>query len=300
MIRKGSKSFAGAARLLDPATRESVYMLYAWCRHCDDRIDVQELGRGAPAPAGSTGRDVLDELERRTRRAVAGQADANAVFAGLQRVVAEHGIPHRHPLELLHGFGMDVEGRVYRTLDDLLDYCYHVAGVVGVMMAHVMGVRDSGAIDRAADMGIALQLTNIARDVRDDASAGRVYLPADWLDRAGVEPGAVAAPHHAAAVAGVVRRLLAEADRYYRSGSGGLPALSFRSAWAIAVAQGVYRDIGRLVLRRGERAWERRAVVGKPRKLYRLVHGGVQAFAATSMGRRASRAPREGLWQRPG
>lgn len=164
MIRRGSKSFSAAARLLDKTTRESAYMLYAWCRYCDDQIDGQHLGFGSDAPAYA-GFTSIETLHQETRQALAGATMTNPVFVALQRVVQRHRIPHRHPLELIEGFAMDVEQRRYQNLEDTLLYCYHVAGVVGIMMAHVMGIRDRETLHRAADLGIALQLTNIARDV---------------------------------------------------------------------------------------------------------------------------------------
>jgi phytoene synthase len=300
MIRAGSKSFAGAARLLAPRTRDSAYQLYAWCRYCDDRIDFQDLGRGAPAGAEASARDRLEALVRETNRALDGADVDDPVFVALQRVVALHAIPRRHPIELLDGFAMDVEGRRYRTLDDLLSYCYHVAGVVGVMMAHVMGAEGRDTLDRAADLGIALQMTNIARDVIDDASAGRVYLPESWLEEAGIPVGEILERRHRGALHGVVCRLLAEADRYYRSADDGVARLPLRSAWSIATARGVYRDIGRLVLRRGAGAWDRRAVVSKPRKLLRVAGAGLQALLLIAFRRNARPGPREGLWNRPG
>jgi phytoene synthase len=300
MIRAGSKSFAGAARLLPAEVRDSVYQLYAWCRHCDDVIDLQDLGRGAPEDAAATARERLDALVRDTNRALDGEPMDDPVFMALQRVAARHAIPRRHPLELLRGFEMDVEARRYRTLDDMAEYGYHVAGVVGVMMAHVMGAGGEDTLDRAADLGIALQWTNIARDVMDDASAGRVYLPEDWLREEGVPTEEIAEPRHRRAVHGVVRRVLSEADRYYASASAGIARLPLRSAWAIATARGVYRDIGTLVLRRGAAAWDSRAYTGKGRKLYRAVAGGLQALWLTAVRRNAAAPSRVGLWERPG
>ena len=205
MIRAGSKSFAGAARLLSRGTRESVYQLYAWCRYCDDCIDLQDLGRGAPTAEISEARGRLERLRRETTRALGGETVSEPVFVALQRVVERHEIPHHHPFELLEGFAMDVDERQYHTLDDLLSYCYHVAGVVGVMMAYVMGAEGKDTLDRAADLGIALQLTNIARDVMDDASAGRVYLPRTWLVEAGVPVEEIEQRRHRRAVPEVVQ-----------------------------------------------------------------------------------------------
>jgi phytoene synthase len=299
MIRVGSRSFAGAARLLAPATRESVYQLYAWCRYCDDRIDLQDLGQGGPASIASSGRHRLDALVRETNRALDGDPVSDSVFVALQRVVRLHAIPRRHPLALLQGFAMDVEGRRYHTLDDVLRYCYHVAGVVGVMMAYVMGADGKDTLDRASDLGLALQMTNIARDVMDDAAGNRVYLPESWLTEAGVPVEEIQQRRHRDAVHGVVSRLLAEADRYYRSASDGVAHLPLRSAWSIATARGVYRDIGRLVLRRGGKAWDTRAVVSRRRKLWRVTQGGLEALMRITLRGRVPPRPREGLWNRP-
>ena len=164
-IDKGSASFAAAARMFDRRTRTSVVLLYAWCRHCDDEIDGQVLGHGAvgidPVLAG----EKLDELRLRTAAALAGEPQTDPVFTAFQRVAMRHGIPADEAMDLLQGFEMDVVGRRYDTLEDTLDYAYHVAGVVGVMMARIMGVDDAPTLRRAQDLGLAFQLTNIARDV---------------------------------------------------------------------------------------------------------------------------------------
>lgn len=296
-IRRGSQSFAGASRLLPRGTRDSVHMLYAWCRHCDDRIDLQDLGRGRPANASTAGAR-LDALERDTRRALDGDAVEHPAFVALQRVVRRHAIPHHHPLELLRGFAMDVEDRRYRTLEETLEYCYHVAGVVGVMMGRVMGVVDEDTLDRAADLGLAFQMTNIARDVMDDARAGRVYLPLDWLAEAGVTPARILERRHREAVFDVTHRLLIESERYYRSSRLGIARLGFRHAWAIDSARRIYREIGRCLLERRHSAWDRRLVVGKGRKLRLLVGAAVEA-ASRPAGRPVAASPRESLWTRP-
>ncbi|MFI4935149.1 MAG: phytoene/squalene synthase family protein, partial [Caulobacterales bacterium] len=259
-IRKGSKSFAAAAALFEPETRADAEMLYAWCRHCDDVIDGQDLGHGMAAPDPEAAKARLEGLYAKTRAALAGEPTDDPDFAAFQRVALRRQIPERYALELLGGFAMDVAARRYETLEDTLDYCWHVAGVVGVMMALVMGVKpdDLPTLRRAQDLGLAFQLTNIARDVVEDAANGRVYLPADWLAEAGVPVDAVAAPEHRAAVFSVTQRLLAQAEPYYASAVAGLAALPWRSAWAIAAARGVYRQIGVEVLRRGPHAWDER------------------------------------------
>ncbi len=300
MIRKGSRSFALASRLFDTATRDDASMLYAWCRHSDDEIDGQLLGM-APATRSAMDRVAsLARLQTETRRAIAGEVVTDPVFIGLQRVARRHAIPDRHVLELLAGFEMDVSNHRYQTIDDTLSYCYRVAGVVGVMMAHLMGVRDSRALQRAADLGIGFQLTNISREVLDDVRNGRCYLPDQWLREAGIPAAGVADPEHRIALAGVVRRLLTEADRYYESAGSGLRALRFRSGWAVATALGVYRDIGRIVRLQGSRAWDARAVVSTPRKFLYVAGGALRALQAVTIDRRHRAPPRaEDLWVTP-
>ena len=221
------------------------------------------------------------------------------IFAGLQRVAAETEMPHRYPLEHLDGFSMDVEGREYQTLQDTVEYCYHVAGVVGVMMAYIMGVRDEATLDRATDLGLAFQLTNICRDVIEDAEVGRVYLPYDWLAEAGVPIEEISNPDHREGVFTVVRRILTEADRYYASSWLGISQLSPRSAWAVAAANAVYSDIGRLVLARGPRAWDGRTSSSKARKLSLVLGAGPRSWTARKWGKSPEDEPRKGLWTRP-
>jgi phytoene synthase len=297
VIRNGSKSFAAAARLFDKPTRNSVYLLYAWCRHCDDEIDGQELGFSATDVPVTADPERLERIRNMTQRALDGEPVDEPVFQGLQRVAQQYDIPSRYPLELIEGFAMDVSGRQYRVIEDTLLYCYHVAGVVGIMMAYVMGVRDAATLTRAADLGIAFQLTNIARDVVDDANAGRVYLPEEWLRAEGVAPEEVAAESSRPGVAKVVRDLLEVADRYYDSAYEGIPALKLRAAWAVCTASGVYRDIGEIVIAKGPDAWRERAVVSKWRKLLWGVAGGWKATKAVVLHRRRIAAPRApDLW----
>lgn len=296
MIREGSKSFSAASMLFDPKTRDAAHLLYAWCRHCDDQIDGEQLGHD-PAPRDDAARARrLDDVLAKTQRALRGEVLDDPVFVAFGRVAAAYAIPRRYPLELLDGFAMDVAGRCYPTLDDLLCYCYHIAGTVGLMMAHVMGVRDEWTLRRAADLGIALQLTNIARDVVDDARQGRVYLPLDWLAERGVAPESISMSSDRRPLADLVARLLSEAEHYYGSGTCGIRRLPFRGAWAVAAARNVYSEIGREVLRRGERAWDERVIVSAGRKRALMAQGLGEALYARSVGRLRAESPRPNLW----
>jgi len=298
-IEVGSKSFAAAAKLFDAETRRGVLMLYAWCRHCDDVVDGQELGfvPAASAPAPHDAAQELALLRDQTRRAYAGEPMRDPAFAAFQEVALQYGIEPRHAYDHLAGFAMDVEGVRYETIEDTLRYCYHVAGVVGLMMANIMGARDPAVLDRACDLGLAFQLTNIARDIVDDAHIGRCYLPAAWLREAGIPQDEIALPRHREALARIAARLVDHAEPYYASAYAGLAALPLRSAWAIATARLVYRQIGIVVKRRGPRAWDTRAGTSKFTKLWLLLRGGLDALSSRI---RTTSSPRPArLWSRP-
>jgi len=300
LIARGSKSFAGAAKLFDSSTRANVYLLYAWCRYCDDVIDGQELGFGGRnTPATSNERRArLHALELETSRCLEGRS-REPVFRGLARVITDNGIDPRFPKDLLAGFKMDVEGRQYATLHDLLEYCYCVAGTVGIMMATIMGVRTLSHLRCACDLGIAFQLTNIARDIIDDHNAGRVYLPSTWLTEFGLTPATLAERNARANLARTANRLLDVADSYYRSADHGVSALTVRSAWAVATARSVYSAIGDEIRVAGASAWDRRVSVSSVRKLQGVGEGLVAGlFSVTRRGQDLSRS-REGLWTPP-
>jgi phytoene synthase len=296
-IAHGSKSFAAAAKLFPRNIRSDATMLYAWCRYADDMIDGQTAGYEQQPDFRQGQRQRLEELRRTTRSALEGEVEQGSVFHALQLVVGNHRIPHRHPMELVRGFEMDVEGRSYHDLEDTLEYCYHVAGVVGVMMSMIMGARDPETLDRASDLGIALQLTNIARDVMDDARAGRIYLPQDWLDEYGLSGIDPADRDQWPKLHACALRLLDAAEPYYQSAFAGLAALPWRSAWAIAAARRVYREIGVKLRSGGSSAWENRIATSKSRKLWLLLASlqdvGRTRFAAGDVPRQAS------LYERP-
>jgi phytoene synthase len=259
-----SKSFSLAGRLLPASCRDDAAALYAWCRRCDDAVDVP----AEPAVRSAAVRRLRAELE-----AVAADApQSDPVLASFADVARRHAIPLRHAHELLDGMEMDVGAVRYRTVDELLVYCYRVAGTVGLMMAHVMGVRDAASLRRAADLGMAMQLTNICRDVDEDERRDRVYLPEELLGDTGAPPER-----------GAVRALLRRADGLYRSGDVGLARLPLRCAFAIRAARLIYADIGRQIARAGFDVRAGRAVVSRGRKLWLVL----RAAVGTLVGARA-------------
>jgi 15-cis-phytoene synthase len=258
LMRGGSKTFFAASLLLPARVCAPARALYAFCRLADDEIDL-----GDDPQAALTG------LARRLDAIYAGRPQAIDADRALASVVHRFRIPRELLDALLEGFVWDTAGRRYETLEDVHAYGARVAGTVGAMMALVMGARDSQSLARACDLGVAMQLTNIARDVGEDARNGRLYLPRQWLHEAGIDPDAwLAAPRFSDAVAGVIRRLLAEADRLYRQAEAGVATLPLDCRPAILAARWVYAEIGRELERRHHcNAVDHRAVVPKGRKL---------------------------------
>lgn len=295
-IRQGSKSFAAAARLFDRKTRDDCVMLYAWCRHCDDVIDGQTLGHNQQAGFRDGQMERLEQLRRQTEEALRSGRSNDPIFTALSRVASRRAIPPLHPQQLLRGFEMDVQGRTYETVADTLDYGYHVAGVVGVMMAMIMGAREPAVLDRASDLGIAFQLTNIARDVIDDARSGRVYLPAELLREQGLHTVDASDREQWPRLHAAALRLLDIAEPYYASALAGMSVLPPRSAWAIGAARRVYRAIGEKLRRGGPAAWEERVSTSKAEKVALLLAG----LCDVAISRVAPRStPRTGLFRRP-
>ena len=256
-IREGSKSFYAASLLLPKRLRRDAFALYAFCRQSDDLVDTGSLGPAA-----------IDELNRRLDLACRGTPRAHPVDRAFADVMARHRLPRALPAALIEGFAWDVEGRHYATIDELLDYAARVAGTVGAMMAVLMGARTKAALARATDLGLAMQLTNIARDVGEDARNGRIYLPLDWMEAEGVDPDAfLARPEFDDRIGRVVARLVGVAGEYYRRGEAGVAFLPGDCRTAIRAASRIYADIGGKLARCGHDSVTRRTVIPKARKL---------------------------------
>lgn len=272
-IQRGSKSFRAASQLFAQDTRERAWMLYCWCRHCDDIADGQVYGFGHGV------RGNIAVLRGRTRRAVEGNPTDEIAFQALAALMSECPLPACFLEDHLDGFALDEIDWRPDTEEDLIRYCYHVAGSVGCMMAILMGVSpdDTETLERAADLGIAFQLSNIARDVREDLENGRCYLPADWLAEFEVDPDALFAPEHHKALLAMVDRLIQSVAVYEASARKGVAKLPFRSRLAVLTALRIYGAIGRRVAALGSAAWDQRVAISKARKLAYLVPSLVEA-----------------------
>lgn len=251
-------SFYYSFRFLPPPRRRAITALYAFCREVDDVVD-----------------ECADAQVARTtlqwwRREVSALYDGNPshpVTRALQPALAAHGLEQPRLLDIIDGMDMDLEWNRYPDFPTLEVYCHRVAGVVGMLSASIFGYTDPATLGYARDLGIALQLTNIARDVGEDASMGRVYLPLSWLREAGIDPDAwLRAPEFGPGIAAVVARLLRAADELYRRAEHGIAALPRDCRPAIRAARLVYAEIGREVERHGHDSVTRRAVVARRRK----------------------------------
>ncbi|MBD2840875.1 phytoene/squalene synthase family protein [Erythrobacter rubeus] len=281
VIKHGSHSFSAASRLFDEETRERAWLLYAWCRQCDDIADNQVMG-------GELGDQ--SDLEQRlalirslTDKAFAGEPTGDPSFDALGVVSRECGLTRAMAEDVIAGFALDADDWRPRTKADMMRYCYHVAGAVGVMMAVVMGVdpRDQDTLDRACDLGLAFQLSNIARDIVEDDAAGRCYLPAMWLVEQDIEPGQHTKPHHREELAEMAARLVHLVEKHEAAARVGAARLPFRSRWAVLSAARIYGAIGRKVRARGTEAWNSRTYVPRWEKAWH----GARAFLSAAINR---------------
>jgi 15-cis-phytoene synthase len=274
LMRHGSKSFFAAALLLPHQMRAPATALYAFCRVADDAIDLSADPTSAVAG-----------LRARLSALYANAPHAHAADRALAPVVMHHTIPQSMLEALLEGFSWDAQGRQYENFEQLLAYAARVAGTVGAMMALIMGVRDAQALARASEMGVAMQLTNIARDVGEDARAGRLYLPHAWLREEGIEPASwLQAPVLNAPLRRVVARLITAADVLYARADRGIAQLPLRCRPAIRAARLIYAQIGRTIEARGHDSLHQRATVSLQRKLWLIAcSAGAALFTQRAM-----------------
>jgi len=296
-IARGSKSFAAASLLFDRKTREHAWLLYAWCRRCDDLADGQEFGHDLSAVPNPAARLAL--IRRLTDAALAGEIVGDPAFDALRIVAAETRLPHRFAYDLIEGFRLDLEEWGPRSENDLYRYCYHVAGAVGCMMAVAMGVspNDEDTLDRACDLGMAFQLANIARDIEEDDRGGRCYLPEEWLVEMDMPPGQHMKPPFRPRLTVLARRLVDRAAAFEASARVGTRQLGMRSAWAVLAAAGIYGAIGREVVARGDHAWDHRASTSAAAKIGWIARALGQAVQRNRLYPAAARDP--DLWVRP-
>lgn len=286
-IHKHSKSFYFSSLLLPRNFRHEAWAIYAFCRQADDSVDGVNPGdgtvpEGAPAETAAMLRNV-EGLRLRLRRVYSGRpghGPEHAIDRAFFSVIDRTGLPSAVPERLLLGMEMDARGTHYATWSELLGYCFNVAATVGLMMTYVMGYRmpeerRTEVMLRACDLGIAMQLTNIARDIGEDGRRGRVYLPDELLSAHGLTrdevlrlcQGREAPPPLRQAV----KELLDRAGRHYQAARLGIPMLPPAAWLSIRSAERIYRGIGDGLVASGYDPLPRRARVSTLGKLWRLL-----------------------------
>jgi phytoene synthase len=248
-IRRHSRSFSFASRLLPAAKRADVEQLYAWCRWCDDGVDT------ASSPAAAA--DFVDRATHDLRLIAARGEPAAAESHWLAALVRKHDLSIKAAEALLAGMRSDLTPAAGFSETDLMRYCFRVAGAVGVLMCPLLGLRDRRFLPHAAALGMGMQLTNIARDVAEDWRRSRCYLPVEWTD--GLHPSSL--PPDADRVRSGVQRILAVADGFYVAGDSGITALDRDARLAVRAASSIYRGIGVNIRRQDCRVLARRARV---------------------------------------
>jgi 15-cis-phytoene synthase len=237
MIKTGSRSFYAASLLLPAQIRDAAYALYGFCRLSDDAVDVENGEGGAIA-----------RLRLRLDAVYSGQPNSEPADRCLADVVVKFGIPRAMFDALMEGFEWDVVQKTYHSLEDVEAYGERVAGSVGGMMAALMDARSPAMVERACDLGVAMQLTNIARDVGEDARNGRLYLPRDWMVEVGIDPDVwLVNPVYTPQIGALTARLLGRADVLYKRADQAIARLPATVRPAIYAARLLYAEIGNVV-----------------------------------------------------
>ncbi len=249
------RTFSRATRFLGPEQADRIALLYAFCRRIDDLVDDKPVDEGRLALAS-------------VRRDLAAGRSGDATVQGFLDLARARRFDMRVPDELLRGLEKDLGAVRIENEDELVRYAYRVAGTVGLLCCDVFGVDDAIARPFAIDLGIGMQLTNIARDVLEDAARDRIYVPRSWLPR-GVSPTALREGRLRTRLEArvAVRRMLSLAERYYRSADHGMRALPPRARMAVLAASRNYEAIGDAIRRQRDGDWGERAVVGSGARL---------------------------------
>ena len=273
-----AKSFYFAAKFLPVLKQRAVYPIYAFCRHVDDEID--EIGDGDQAQAVLAVEKWKAKLEEvyfpakvQSRVETKEETDQkamidnqNLVFVAWRDLLETYKIPQNLPLELVQGVLMDTTVKRYETFDELYVYCYRVASTVGLMSSEILGYSDKIALEYAEAMGIAMQLTNILRDVKEDASIGRIYLPQEDLRKFGVSEDQIFACRIDDNFIRLMKFEIERARSFYERGERGIGLLEKDSRFTVLLASRVYSKILEQIERQRYDVFARRAHTSKTQK----------------------------------
>lgn len=260
-IRKGSKTFHFASRFIGKDRRNAFYAIYAFCRHTDNLVDDNERNPRLQEL-------LIRDWKKRFLEAYNRGYSTDPILNPFVFIMKKYGIPLRYPLELIRGVRMDIRKKEYGTFKELRRYCFRVASVVGLMLMYVMGIENlQKAKKYAIKLGIAMQLTNILRDVGEDARMGRVYFPMDELAQFGLAISDILLLRKTAALIEFLKFQVRRARAYYDEAMKGLTMVHKEVRLVIALALNLYREILSVIEENGYEVFSRRAYVNTFRKV---------------------------------
>jgi 15-cis-phytoene synthase len=271
ITRAYAKSFYFASHVLPAEKRDAAFAVYAFCRHADNIVDC--AGPGNPEAV----RSGLSELRAELYRMYAGNDDVQPLMRTLGITVRRFGIPRQYLADLLDGMEMDLETPAYESFEDLELYCYRVASVVGLVTTHIFGTTSPDALLHAAELGIAMQLTNILRDVGEDHAMGRIYLPRQELHRFGTTDEDLSRGRMTPQFKDFMRFQICRARDWYRRADAGIPQLTDDgSRFCVRLMSRIYENILEAIERNDYDVFTRRAFVPTSTKL-RIAFGDILA-----------------------
>ena len=261
MMKENSKSFTFASNYLDKLQQRSVAALYAYCRYTDDIANDINLNKEIKIKK-------LLELENQVLNIKDLEFNENPILHALKDTVDRYDMPLSHLIELINGCRMDLEITEYETIDQLDLYCYRVASIVGVLMCYIAGSTSDIALERAADLGKAMQITNILRDISTDFEMGRVYIPMELREKHNVNLEDIRKNHVTPEFINLIKEETKRAKHYYKLGEEGLVYLPDGFNFSIEVASKVYAEILNEIKRMNYLILGDRAIVSKRRKVW--------------------------------
>ncbi len=274
ITRRHAKSFYFAAKFLPKSKQKAVYPIYAFCRRVDDEID--EIGDGNESDAMRAvekWKQKLEEVFEGKRQKAKGKnenEDQFSVFIAWEDLLKTYKIPQNLPLELMQGILMDTQIKHYDTFDELYVYCYRVASTVGLMSSEILGYSDKIALRYAEALGIAMQLTNILRDVKEDAAMGRIYLPQEDLRKFGVSEEEIFANEMSDNFIEMMKFQIGRARDFYRTGEKGIGLLEKDSRFTVLLASRIYARILDEIETQNYDVFTRRAHTTSSQKLFSI------------------------------
>lgn len=268
ITRKHAKTFYLATRFLPNIKQRSIFAIYALCRFVDDLIDeAEDLIAQKELTLGEI-ESMIETWKSKLVDTYDGKQFDNPILIALSDVLKSYKIPIELPLELIDGVSMDLTKNRYRNFDELYGYSYKVASVVGLMTSQVFGYSDRRALGHAVSLGIAMQLTNILRDVGEDLQRGRIYLPQDEMMRFGVSEHDLFNHVVDSNFIGFMEFQIERAEEYYRDADKGIKMLSPDSRYAVAMARYNYSRILEKIRKNNYQVFTNRAYVSTAQKLF--------------------------------